>query len=314
MSYNLESNKNAFISRAQQGVNKSSIYLTTIILVIISFVAIGQIPLLIGIMIFATINGISLEDVGKFAENPSLIGMPNNVFISLYILTFVISLVVLLICVKFLHKRDIKTLIISEKKFNFNKILFSGGVYLAILVLVELILYAGDPSNYYFEINYKALPGLVLLSLFLIPLQTSFEEIFFRGYLLQGIGSKTKNNVIAIFITGIAFGLLHSFNPEVEKWGFIWMMPYYIGFGILLGIITILDESLEIPLSVHAVNNIYGSLFVTFEGSALSTDALVRVQNLDVKLMLFYWIAGSALFFYILWKKYKWKFDEKFFK
>ena len=41
-------------------------------------------------------------------------------------------------------------------------------------------------------------------------------------------------------MTSVLFGLMHSFNPEVEEFGFFTMMPQYVAFGLIFGIITIL--------------------------------------------------------------------------
>ena len=72
-----------------------------------------------------------------------------------------------------------------------------------------------EPEN--FEINFKLVPFLILfvIAIVLIPIQTSFEEYLFRGYLMQGIGIITKYKWIPLLITSLVFGLMHISNQEL---------------------------------------------------------------------------------------------------
>ncbi len=114
---------------------------------------------------------------------------------------------------------------------------------------------------------------LVVVSLVLIPLQTSFEELFFRGYLMQCLGTLSKNRWVPLVITSVFFGSMHAFNPEVEKMG-AFILVFYIATGFLFGMVTLLDEGLEIALGMHAINNIIAAVFITSDWSVFQTDAL----------------------------------------
>ena len=142
-----------------------------------------------------------------------------------------------------------------------------------------------------------------------MPFQTSFEELFFRGYLMQGFSFLFRNQWPALLVTSVLFALMHSWNPEAEKFGFWTMFPYYCSFGLLLGYIALQDKSLEISLAVHAANNMFSSLFLTFEGSALETDALLVQKTMDPARMMPFYMASMLLFLVICslvfgwWKK-----------
>ena len=81
-------------------------------------------------------------------------------------------------------------------------------------------------------------------------------------------------------MTSILFGLMHALNPEVKEFGFFTMMPQYILFGLIFGIITILDDGIEAAMGAHAANNIFLSIMVTNSSSALQTPALYEQQNI----------------------------------
>jgi membrane protease YdiL (CAAX protease family) len=104
-------------------------------------------------------------------------------------------------------------------------------------------------------------------------LQTSLEELLFRGYFMQGIGVLAKNRWLPLLITSVVFGLLHGANPEVQKLGNITMV-FYIGTGFFFGITTLMDEGTELALGLHAANNMIAAFLITTDWMVFQTDAL----------------------------------------
>jgi hypothetical protein len=140
------------------------------------------------------------------------------------------------------------------------------------IIILGIGIYA-EPENLIW--NFKPIPffTLVVISLLFLPLQTSFEELLFRGYFMQGLGVLAKNRWFPLLVTSVVFGLLHGANPEVDKLG-NQIMIFYIGTGLLFGITTLMDEGTEIALGMHAANNIIAALFVTTDWMAFQTAAL----------------------------------------
>jgi hypothetical protein len=68
---------------------------------------------------------------------------------------------------------------------------------------------------------------------------------------------------------------MHIANPEIGKLGYI-LLIYYIGTGFFLGIMTLMDEGLELALGFHAANNLFGVLLVTYDWGALQADAIFK--------------------------------------
>lgn len=127
--------------------------------------------------------------------------------------------------------------------------------------------YFSNPQDYILQFDLPKFAVLAVIALLLIPLQTSFEEYFFRGYLMQGLGIITKNRWFPLVFTSVVFGLMHISNPEVGKLGPV-IMIYYIGTGFFLGIITLMDEGLELAIGFHAANNLITALLVTSDWTA----------------------------------------------
>ena len=149
---------------------------------------------------------------------------------------------------------------------------------------------------------------LFLISVVMIPLQTSAEELFFRGYLMQGFGVIFRNRWLPLITTSIIFGMLHIWNPEIDKLGvnLIW---YYIGTGLFLGVITLMDEGLELALGFHAANNLVTALLVTASWTSFQTESLL-IDNSEpslIKELLITFLVVYPILILLFSRKYGWK-------
>ena len=213
----------------------------------------------------------------------------------------------LLFWVKFVHGQGIRSLTTSREKVDWKRIFFSFGLWSAITIVMILIAYAMTPEDFVY--NFKPVPffTFLFLGMILIPLQTSFEEYLFRGYMMQGIGIVTNSRLIPLLITSILFGLMHAANPEVAKIGPS-IMIYYIGTGFFLGILTLMDEGLELSLGFHAANNLVGALLLTADWTAFQTHSILKdvsepSAGFDIILPVF---VVFPILLFIFAKKYKW--------
>ena len=230
----------------------------------------------------------------------------NLVFI---LLPFAGGLLFLLFTVKFLHKQSIRMLTTAREKMDWKRFWFAfifWGIVSSGMVMAD---YFYNPEGY--VNNFKLIPFLILcvIAILLVPLQTSFEEYFFRGYLMQGIGLIAKNKWVPLFITSITFGLLHIANPEVEKLGYI-ILIYYIGTGFFLGITALMDEGLELSLGFHAANNLFTALLVTADWTAFQTHSIFKDISDPTQVGIGETILPVFIIFplllFIFSKKYKW--------
>jgi len=351
---------------------------------IIIFIAsqLGSIPLIIAATAKLASEG------GDFSslEDPNVIMtiLDSNLTLFLMLLSFAIGLFVLYFTVQYLHKQSMRSLTTSRKKTDWGRIWFGFLLITVTTLFFTSLDYYSNPQDY--ELQFELVPFLILavIAIIMIPLQTSFEEYLFRGYLMQGIGvssmrkyfpfiflylvitlsayiyvslsyelgmlmhlvitvgifgllaliiasnvldpltktagyeslhRKLNTRFIPLFITSVIFGGLHFFNPEVEKLGPI-IMVYYIGTGFFLGIITLMDEGLELALGFHAGNNLIAALLVTADWTVFQTNSILKdisdpsagVDVLGPVLILYPILIG------IMALRYKWKgWGEKLF-
>ena len=236
--------------------------------------------------------------------------IPNNLSLIINLIPFVFLLGLLFLLVYILNNRSILSLTTSRAKVDFKRIFFSFGLIVFISIAGFLFSYYGDNSNIAW--NFKPLNFFLLLfiSLILFPFQIGLEEYLFRGYFMQQIGIAVRNRWFPLLFTSIVFGLFHSANPEVAEMGF-GVMVFYIGTGLLLGVMTLMDEGMELALGFHLGNNLMASILLTSEFSALQTDALFKysgVENTSGTLteMIISIAITYPIILFILAKKYKW--------
>ena len=246
-------------------------YLVGLIIVIIG-VGIGQIPFTVAIFYKAHQNGDSFIDID---ESTMMSFLEPNLNLFLMLLTYAAGLVVLLLVAKFLHKQSIVHLTTTRPKIDWKRFWFIFILWGIISSSLVLIGYFLSPEDYVLNFNLVPFLILCLIVITLLPLQTSFEEYLFRGYLMQGIGVLVKNKWLPLIATSTIFGLLHLANPEVDKLGY-GIMVYYIGIGIFLGIMTLMDDGMELALGFHAANNIFAALLVTSDWTALQTHSIFK--------------------------------------
>ncbi|SNR15090.1 CPBP family intramembrane glutamic endopeptidase [Tenacibaculum jejuense] len=293
-----------YIQQAFKGRNEWYLYLISIFLILFGWQIIGGIPLLITAVLFS-------DGVGGFtkaAENNFLgIGIDSNLYLFLMILMFIFGLLALIVCIKYIHKRKFTTLVTSRKKIDWKRFWFAFVIWAVIAIIITTVGILMSPEDYVW--NFKPVPffTLLLVSFLFLPFQTSFEELLFRGYLLQGFGVLFKNRWVPLIITSVVFGLLHGANPEVEKLGYI-SMVFYIGTGLFFGILTLLDEGTELALGFHAANNIIAAVFVTANWTVFQTEALYvdhSEPSVGIEMFLPVFVIYPAVIFFLS-KKYGW--------
>ena len=172
---------------------------------------------------------------------------------SLVLLIFGVAVIAFLVTARKLHQRSKMSFISNQDKFN-RKSYFIGFVTWGTLLFIGLVI-----SDYQkFEVFRENFNLVHFLTLFLfgfiaIGVQSFFEELVLRGYLLQGLHLRIKNIAMLIIINGLIFGFLH-FGYGIESF------LSSLFFGVAFAIIVILQNRIEFVSGAHNANNLLLSL------------------------------------------------------
>lgn len=259
-----------FLEQSINSENKFFKYIWGSVLIIFaSFV--GQI-LFVAVLLYDS----STTDKNYPTTNDALMRyFDSNLTLFLILFSFVITMVGVYLVVRSVHNQTILSVTTARKKVDWNRIFFSFSIWAIFTIATTLITYYYNPTEFIW--NFKPIPFAILaaIAIILIPIQTSCEEYIFRGYLMQGFANLARNKWFPLLMTSLIFGGMHYFNPEVAKIGPL-IMVYYIGTGLFLGIITLMDDGMELALGFHAANNLVGALLLTSDWSAFQTHSIFK--------------------------------------
>ena len=267
---------------------------------------IGSIPILISFALKASDPG-TLARIAANTNDLSVLGLSSNVIFLMMMFPFIAGLTAFTLLIKPLNNRSLKMTINGTEKIRWKRFFISAFVWLVLSALYLFFYVKIDPSN--FKINNETISLLFLsiITVVFIPFQAAFEEVLFRGYLMQGFAVLLRNRWFPVVMTSILFGLMHSLNPEVKAFGFFTMIPQYIVFGLIFGIITVLDDGIEATMGAHAANNIFLCIMVTNGSSALQTPALYEQSRIHPWTEFGALILTGMVFILILKIIFKWE-------
>ena len=268
--------------------------------IVIIFSILGQLPL----SLFITADAIS-----EAGGDPmiALRNLDKNLQLFLILIPFVFGFLGLYLVIKKLHNRNFVSITTSRSKVDWRRIIHSFILWGSIVIIFISADFFINSEDYQINFKFEKFFILLIIGFILIPIQTSLEELLFRGYLFQGFSLYFKRPWIGLFLTSFIFGCLHIFNPEVQKLG-LGILIYYIGTGLFLGIITLMDQGIELALGFHAANNLITALLVTSSWTAFQTESILidisdpsLVGETIISMLILY-----PLFYIYMYKKYKW--------
>ena len=233
--------------------------------------------------------------------------IPSNLRLFLLLLSFAFVLPGIWLVVKKLHDLPIMSILSSRKKIDLERVLYSFMLWGTVVSAFVFLEYSLNPENYVFNFKVKEFLILAVIAILFIPIQTSVEEIVFRGYLMQGFGHWFNSRFMALFLTSTVFGSLHLANPEITALGYEFVI-LYITVGFVLGIMTLMDDGLELALGFHAANNLIAALLVTADWTVFQTESIL-IDISEPSLGITDWITPFIVFPILLAlfaRKYSW--------
>ncbi|NEV94313.1 CPBP family intramembrane metalloprotease [Psychroflexus sp. YR1-1] len=294
-----------FIALASKGYHEWWRYLVGTFLIFIIW-QVGTLPFIGAVSYKLAIDGGDLSSLGNYE---TLMGtLDSNLTFFLMLLSFAVGFFGVWLIVRFFHNQKFKDVLTTRQYFDWNRV-FIGfsivGFFIAAMTILDFTL---NPDSFLWNLKWDQFLILAGIGIIMVPIQTTFEEIYFRGYLMQGIGVIFKNRWLPLILTSVGFGLLHLGNPEVGKLGYVIMISY-IGTGFLLAIMALMDEGLELSIGFHAGNNLITALLVTADWTAFQTESILIYTTepsvgFDVLIPV---LVIYPVYLFIMAKIYNWK-------
>jgi uncharacterized protein len=294
-----------YFQLAYKGLHNWWRYLV-VLLIVFGLNVIAGIPIAVVAFAKALSGG---ADLTKFSMNLNAesLGLSQNAGLFLMVAPLAIVFFGLVYTIKNIHGFKLVEVFTSHSTFRWKNFFIAACLWLILLVAGEVVFYLMNPGSYVFHFYGSKFFVLLIICLLFIPLQASWEELYFRGNLMQGLGLLTRTRIVPLILTSTIFGLMHFFNPEVKQFGIANAMIQYIGFGLLLGVAVIMDGGLEMAFGIHVINNIYAAAFVSYSGSVLQTPALISSVEIDPVYMSVAFFVAGIIFLLVSKKIFKWQ-------
>ncbi|MBE9080290.1 CPBP family intramembrane metalloprotease [Romeria aff. gracilis LEGE 07310] len=178
----------------------------------------------------------------------------------------------MLIAVTLVHQRHPRTLVTAREKISWRRV---GHGFVAWFVPVWLIAGLGQyffyPDTFSFNFDLTTFALFVPIALIFVAIQTTTEELFFRGYVVQGASIVWSNRVFLALVPAVIFALAHLLNPEASAGGWLTVFfNYFLVPGLVWTVVSLIDGTTELAIGVHFANNIGGNLLMGVAGSGVT--------------------------------------------
>jgi membrane protease YdiL (CAAX protease family) len=243
--------KNDFLENASLGKNEWWRYILTILVMIIFA---GLFTVIFGKLVMPIVK----SNIEKTPFSETLVTLMSLGG------TFAALLLGLWLMVNRLHKRPFTTLIHDKSEFSWKLWCLGFFAWSPIIIVLSFLFQYIDFERFLsLNISISQMLILLLVGLITIGIQSTAEEIIFRGYALQGISLKMKSIWLLVIINSLIFALLHL------GWGFQSLIESFV-FGIVFTYIVLDTKRIEFVAGAHTVNNLLFFLFFQPENEKLT--------------------------------------------
>ena len=195
------------------------------------------------------------------------------------LISFLPLFIATLLAYRIFFKKNIKSLFTSRDKYSYKRT-WIGFASLALISIafgsLDLIL---NWDSYTFSFKASAFLPYLLIAFTLLPIQTTAEELFFRGWIQRWLDNGKKKQWSISILSGAIFSLPHLANPEVAGNELFLPIISYGATGFMLAWVTFRDKSLELAIGAHFANNLLAALLVSSQDSALPSVSILAVPE-----------------------------------
>ena len=269
----------SFLDNALEGKNNWWRYLFTVVISLVGGSLLSGILMAVLLVLYAVfLSPGGASDILNVLQ--TTLSNPFTLIILLGV-SYSISTILFYICLRFLHRKHFLGVINTVSSLRWKMLLKGLVLWLLIMLAFSLPDLIFNPQGYEITFNLNGFIILLVLCLLAVPIQASFEEILFRGYLMQGFSLLSKKPWVPLLLTSSIFGLVHFFNGTSIVVDLSIVISTFI-IGMMLGVIALGDNGIETAMGVHIGNNLYVFLIYNSVDSGLpGLPSMVTSQPAD---------------------------------
>ena len=298
----IEQSEPSYLDLAKQGHGSVWRYILGAFTILFTWLILGGFATSILLIGFGIFQGVPIENLVELVLDPSLLGyIPYYLVVNVGFLFFLFGI---WLTVRLIHGRPLRSLVTWRRSINWRRVGVGFVVWALLLGIGTLVEYLVSPESFTITFNASIFIPFAILAVLITPLQTTAEELFFRGYLVQAGSLISRNWIFLAIWSGVLFAMPHFINPEVASNTWAMMMSYFV-LGAFLAWISLKDGTIELAIGVHAANNLMAGLLVTFPESVLPSPAILTTTHFDPVYSLVTVIFFCALFYLLVFVRRK---------
>ena len=276
-----------FLGVARQGRNRFRDYLIGILL-IISSTFIVTIPILLVIMVTASLYGIVAFDKGGI--NLFLYGNPFRI-IMFFGAIHAGMIPGLFLAIQRVHHRDLLTLVTPDLSISWHRIFKGFIVFLTIWLVSFPVWYLINPSRYTVTFNGTEQISYSLFAILFLPIISSVEALLY-GYILQGLGLVIRKTPLLL----ITFSLISCISAKTIDDCIMRSLM-----AIFMAWIVLKDNRTELLIGILAASTLISTIIISTVGSQFNLPTIIKIpdSNSPLALRLVGFLLSSSLFYYI---------------
>ncbi|CAH1201693.1 hypothetical protein PAECIP111891_01783 [Paenibacillus allorhizoplanae] len=160
---------------------------------------------------------------------------------------------------------------------QFGRRFGEGFLWGAVLITLSSLVIWLFGGIHFVQVEWSLSKGYAIGGSFLLFIGVAInEELFARGY-LQGLVKNRLGPTIAVGVSTIVFGLLHSFNPGM--WTTALPFINILLAGLLMGLCRELTGSLWMPIGLHLAWNFMQGCIFGFDVSGIPMSSLITTET-----------------------------------
>lgn len=154
-----------------------------------------------------------------------------------------------------------------------REVMIGAAVMSALLIASAIPDLLFNQGAYSFTFDLAEFLPYLAIALIFIPIQTTAEEVFYRGWIQQRLENGRRSIWFVSGASAILFALPHLGNPEVGS-EFLFATIGYGATGFMFAWVSMRDRSIGVAVGAHAANNLLAGLILTSADSALPSASI----------------------------------------
>lgn len=175
--------------------------------------------------------------------------------------------------------RPVRALVVPARPFRWvivGKVLAASVLLAVVLTSLQLLVVPGDTEVDFTGLGVEQLAWLIPMSL-IVLIQTSGEDVFFKGWLLHRLGAVTRVVWLAPLTVTVIFVALHLGNADFDS-DLVVLLPLFLLSEFMIMYLIIRTGGMEAALVLHWVNNI-AIVFFLAERTTQANDLTLLVSE-----------------------------------